>query len=199
MIIYYTDNYTGGRGESHRLLAEALALYTGDRESAGTLVAAMKKGEHGKPYIEGSSCFSISHTGRIWAVLFDECECGLDIQLSRKCDAMAIARRIFADEDVQWLQTLSSQDAEKARKEFFRLWTRRESLVKALGGSVTDSGLPSVLNKTAVLGGREYSIEDAGLPELPIMGEDKLYCAICFDGNSEDRSIEFRCLPLTIK
>ena len=53
MIIYYTDKYNGGRGESHRLLEKAFAVHTGDEERAKTLIGAMKKGEHGKPYIEG--------------------------------------------------------------------------------------------------------------------------------------------------
>ena len=60
MIIYYTDNFTGGREESRRLLEKALAVHTGDEKQAKKLTGALKKGEHGKPYIEGFSCFSIS-------------------------------------------------------------------------------------------------------------------------------------------
>ena len=195
MIIYYTDKYTGGRDESHSLLEEALSVYTGDRDSAGTLTSAMKKGEHGKPFIEGFSCFSISHTGRLWAVLFDECECGLDIQLSRSCNTMAIAHRVFADEDVQWLKTLSSRDEEKARKEFFRIWTRREALVKALGGSVADSDLPSVLNGKVNMNGCDYFLADLDFPKLKESDPDELRCAICIRGSHKVYLPAFHYLP----
>ena len=99
MIIYYTDKFTGSREESHRLLEKALSVHTGDEEQAHRLTGALKRGEHGKPYIDGFSCFSISHTGNIWAVLIADRECGLDIQLGRKCDMSAIAKRWFAPED----------------------------------------------------------------------------------------------------
>ena len=86
MIIYYTDGFESSREESHRLLEKALAAYTGDEKKAKKLIGSLKKGEHGKPYIEGFCCFSISHTGSIWAVLIADRECGLDIQLGRNCD-----------------------------------------------------------------------------------------------------------------
>ena len=158
MIIYYTDKYNGGRGESHRLLEKAFAVHTGDEERAKTLIGAMKKGEHGKPYIEGFCCFSISHTGSIWAVLFAERECGLDIQLSRKCNYMGIAERWFAPEDVA---TITSSD------EFFRIWTRREALVKALGGTVYDADLKAVSGDHLKAGGKEYMISDISIADVP--------------------------------
>ena len=138
MIIYYTDNFAGGREESHRLLGKALAAYTGDEQRAKALTGALKKGEHGKPFIEGFDRFSISHTGSIWAVLIAESECGLDIQTGRKCDIKAIADRWFAPDDALSI-TLAETDQSDA---FFRIWTRREALTKALGGTVYDTGIP---------------------------------------------------------
>ena len=96
MIIYYTDNFAGGREESHRLLGKALAAYTGDEQRAKALTEALKKGEHGKPFIEGFDCFSISHTGSIWAVLIAESECGLDVQTGRKCDRRRLPKHSAA-------------------------------------------------------------------------------------------------------
>lgn len=175
MRIYYTDKYEGGPGESHRLLQQVLALHTGDKELAKTLIGAMKKGEHGKPYIEGFSCFSISHTGNIWAVLIADSEdedCGLDIQLSRKCNYMGIAERWFAPEDVA---TITSSD------EFFRIWTRREALVKALGGTVYDADLKAVSGDHLKAGGKEYMISDISIADVP-----GLYAAICFCRNCNE-------------
>ena len=177
MIIYYTDKYSGGREESHRLLEKALAAHTGDEERAKTLTGALKKGEHGKPYIEGFSCFSISHTGSIWAVLIADCECGLDIQLGRKCNYRAIAERWFAPEDAA--AELFGQHEADAADEFFRIWTRREALTKALGGTVYDPDLPAVLSGHAEINGKCYSIADIKLP-----AESQIYAAVCVEGRS---------------
>jgi hypothetical protein len=175
LIIYYTDNYTGGREESHRLLGKALAAYTGDEQRAKTLIGALKKGEHGKPYIEGFSCFSISHTGGIWAVLFADCsECGLDIQLRKECDFRAIARRWFTTEDAALVSSIDN-DAE-ACDLFFRIWARREALVKAAGGSVAGTDFPAVNGDAAVFRDTEYIIADVGIPGAG------LYAAVCSDG-----------------
>ncbi|MBQ6439802.1 MAG: 4'-phosphopantetheinyl transferase superfamily protein [Mogibacterium sp.] len=188
MIIYYTDKFNGGREESHWLLEKALAVHTGDEQQAKILIGAMKEGEHGKPFIEGFSCFSISHTGNIWAVLIADQECGLDIQLCRKCDMKAIADRWFAPRDAARITELGrrdesgtgmeSSDKENAVDTFFRIWTRREALTKALGGTVYDSGLPGVLSEYTVIDGKRYSFTDMVFPiSKPI------YTAVCVKGS----------------
>ena len=177
MIIYFTDEFAGGRDESRRLLKRALADHTGDEGRAETLIGALKKGEHGKPYIEGFSCFSISHTGGIWAVLVADCECGLDIQQSRKCDTKAIARRWFAPEDAA---KITSCD------DFFRVWTRREALTKALGGTVYDTGMPEVLKGNADIDGKRYIISDIRIPEMP-----EIYAAVCLREKSALSELSF--------
>ncbi len=183
MRIYYTENFTGGREESHRLLKEALCMQTGDEEQAKKLIGTLKKGEHGKPYIEGFCCFSVSHTGSIWAALFADRECGLDIQLSRKCDIMAISERFFAVQDAEIIASEGSPA--KAHDTFFRAWTRREALVKALGTTVYDPELPNVLSGKAEAGGRKYSIADIG-PFVSL----QLYAAICVEGSISDQEPE---------
>jgi phosphopantetheinyl transferase len=176
VIIYFTDKFAGGRNESRSLLKRAIAVHTGDDGQAETLIGALKKGEHGKPYIEGFSCFSISHTGSIWAVLIADPQyenSGLDIQLSRKCNYMAIAERWFAPED---RASISSAD------EFFRIWTRREALVKALGVTVYDADLKAVSGNHLTVDGKEYTISDISIPEVP-----GLYAAICFCKNCNEK------------
>ena len=166
MIIYYTENFRGGRAESRRLLRKSIAEYTGDAKRAEELVSGLQTGENGKPYIEGFDCFSVSHTGGIWAVLIDIRECGLDIQLGRKSDAVAISRRIYAGEDADKIAALHDEDPEKAADMFFRLWARREALTKALGGTVYDTALPAVQAETTGVSAIRWntSAEDWSLP-----------------------------------
>ena len=147
------------------------------------LVNALRTGENGKPYIEGFDFFSVSHTGRIWAVLIDERECGLDIQLAKNCDISSISRRIYAAEDAGRVAALSETDGAKARDEFFRLWTRREALAKAMGGSVYDSYLPEVSSGCVTIDGETYGISGICFPD-----NEELYAAICVKGEAPDLS-----------
>jgi len=173
VIIYYTDKYAGNREESHRLLERAFAVHTGDAGRAKTLIDAMKKGEHGKPFIEGFSCFSISHTGSIWAVLVADRECGLDIQHGRKCNMQAIAERWFAPEDALSI-TAPVTDSPDTYDTFFRIWARREALTKALGGTVYDQDLPPVSGEDVMIDGSRYMIQDIRIPDMP-----EIYAALC--------------------
>ena len=196
MIIYYTGDFAGGRTESRRLLKRAIAEYTGDEKPAEDLVSGIKTGEHGKPYIEGFDSFSVSHTGSIWAVLIDGRECGLDIQLGKKCDIMSISRRMYAPEDAAKLALMSEEDPSKAQDEFFRLWTRREALAKAAGETVYDTDLPSVLPDEAAAYGKSYKLLDISFPAEAVPDGAKLYAAVCVEDNGEDadNSVSFHAI-----
>lgn len=188
MIVYYADGLSGGRAESHRLLERSISEYTGDALKAEELAASIKTTEGGKPYIEGFRHFSISHTGSIWAVLIDGRECGLDIQLAKKCDICAIARRVYHPEETAMVEGLAADSQSAAQDAFFRVWTRREALVKALGLSVFDAVLPKVTGDSVVIDGREFGLSDIRFPGMP-----QLYAAACVEGceASELKDIRF--------
>ena len=76
----------------------------------------------------------------------------------------------------------SDKDSEEV---FFRIWTRREALIKALGLSVASEGLPSVLRDCVQAGDTGYFIRDIRMPEAP-----DLYAAICTD--REGGHLQFR-------
>ena len=175
MIIYYTLSGSGGREDSHKLLEKAIAEYTGDREKAGALVSGIKTGENGKPYIDGFEHFSISHSGKAWAVLFDENECGLDIQYVKDRDVLSLARRWYDPIDADAVVSASEAGEAEGRSEFFRLWTRREALIKAIGSSVADTTLPPVGEDEVIVDGREYVIKTISLAD-----DKELHAAICF-------------------
>jgi hypothetical protein len=174
VTIYYTLSFSGGREESHRLLRDAIAEYTGDREKAEALAGELKTGENGKPFIEGFDHFSISHSGEAWAVLFHETECGLDIQYERKSDVSTLARRWYNPIDAKAVGEAMKISEGSGVKEFFDLWTRREALIKALGSSVCDTSLPPVGGDEVSTGSGEYVIRD-----IVIGGEKELHAAIC--------------------
>ena len=198
MIIYYTHKYKNEKGESHTLLMKAAAGYLAYQshgsksideceDAAASLIRDIRtEGEFGKPYIPGFAPFSISHSMNTWAVLLPDSyvpgnsiPCGLDIQYARSADAAAVAGRFFAAEDAK-LTADAGSDTEDV---FFRIWTRREALVKAIGTSVAESGLPAVSGRTAEYRGAQYRIDDIIIP-----GADRLYAAVCFAvGAPDDR------------
>ena len=188
MIIYYSHKFKEMGVTSHELLQLAIGDYLGDKERAEELVASMKrdtsKDYEGKPYIDGFEKFSISHSDGSWAVLIDERECGLDIQYERSCDFLMIARRFFNSEDaacVGGVYSMGEAAEPEARAEFFRIWTKREALIKALGMSVAYSDFPPVgLYKSAEYDGRRYYVSNIEIPE-----SEDMYAAICLDA-SED-------------
>lgn len=179
MIIYYSHSYNNGKDESRRLLEKAVEKYllTGRAgayaageaaaESARLVSSKQTTGEYGKPYIPGFAPFSVSHSGCTWAVLIADqavvtedfgtaqgrkTSCGLDIQYPRKVDALSVMKRFFAPEDAAHAG------------EFFRMWTRREALIKAAGTSVAGSDVPAVSEDEVRYGGILYRIADISVP-----------------------------------
>lgn len=180
MIIYYTHDFGSNKGESHQLLEEAIARHIGDGVRASELVGSLQtSGEYGKPVIRDFLPFSISHSRSSWAVLIAERECGLDIQYHRRSDAGVIAQRFYAPEDAAVIKKFA-ENGQDPDDEFFRIWARREALVKAAGGSVVATDIPSVLGSEVTLDGELWKIRDITIP-----GCDKLKAAICTMADEE--------------
>ena len=73
----------------------------------------------GKPYIEGGPCFSVSHSGNLFACVVSPDNIGIDIQHKRGVDAVGIARRYFIEEEISRIEADSDW--------FFRIWARKEA------------------------------------------------------------------------
>ena len=78
---------------------------------------------NGKPYIEEGPHFSISHCKAGIAVAVDEHPIGIDIESIRHADAEVIARTMNKVEQQQI----------KTDRDFTRLWTQKEAVVKMQG------------------------------------------------------------------
>ncbi len=79
--------------------------------------------EHGKPYIEGGPFFSISHCKEAIAVALDDQPIGIDIEAIRNVDQDLILRTMNEEEQKQI----------HSNRDFTRLWTQKEAIVKAQG------------------------------------------------------------------
>ena len=98
--------------------------------------------EHGKPFIAGGPCFSISHCKAGIAVAVDGQSVGMDIESIRRADEDLIVRTMNEEER----EIILAESGEERNRLFTRLWTQKEAVVKALGtGILSFEQLQSVL------------------------------------------------------
>ena len=84
-------------------------------------------GPHGKPYLENGPHFSISHSRGMVAVAIGDRNMGLDIEVIRRFHQL-VPQRIMSRTEYQWFCRRG-----ELKRDFFALWTLKESYFKYLG------------------------------------------------------------------
>ena len=122
----------------------------------GAELSAMAFGENGKPYLPGETVhFNLSHAGEWVLCAVSNAPVGCDVELLRRWD-MNVARRFFSAEETALLEA-AQNDAARADL-FFRLWTLKESYIKAVGEGLRlplDSFTVRFVNNAPALAGLE--------------------------------------------
>ena len=185
MILIYMDGFDGKRLTSRRLLKNCIYLYKKNLQKeeeelaeihTEKLFQQLEFGKRGNPYIKKFIPFSVSHTGQFWAVVFDEKNCGLDLQIPQKTREKGIARKFYAEEDAEAVDTDPGI--------FFQLWTRREAFIKAFGGTVFQK-TPSLLfengskSRIVSFGKSFWKIQDLRIP-MPV------YASVCTEISKQE-------------
>lgn len=113
-------------------LRRVLAQLTGVRPEK----IRFRFGEHGKPFLPAGPSFNQSHSAeRIMIGVTAEGRLGIDIEEVREVRYMlAIADKNFGADEAARLH--AAPDHER-RRLFFRLWTRKEAFLKAVGVGLT--------------------------------------------------------------
>jgi 4'-phosphopantetheinyl transferase len=104
------------------------------------------RSEFGKPVLTGSPTahFNLSHSGgRAILAISRDVEVGCDLEQVRPIDHLELARRYFHAAEVVAIE--GTPDVAAQALTFFRIWTLKESFVKALG-----IGLSIALDRFAV-------------------------------------------------
>jgi len=120
--------YAAGRGR----MREIIARYTGTPPQSLRFLT----GSAGKPSLEGAGVpsFNLSHTGGTAALAVSAIgNVGVDIETVRDI-TMDVARRFFSAAEVAALEALLPDQRVAA---FYRCWTRKEAVVKALGDGMS--------------------------------------------------------------
>ncbi len=80
----------------------------------------------GKPFLPNGPCFNLSHSGNKVVLVTDEQETGVDIEAIVPYP-LNVVRKVFTEFEQSWLRFQATDEA------FYRLWTGKEAVMKALG------------------------------------------------------------------
>lgn len=171
------------RHEGARLLSLAASLLLARALSdAGIRSNEIAVTEYGKPYLPRYTDFrfSLSHSGNMALCAVSPEEIGCDIELPRRYDPR-LARRFFHPAEQEWLFSRPEPEQPDA---FFRLWTCKESFVKAIG-----LGLSQPLDSFAVIPGETVRLTqtaDARPWRIRSFREGESFLALCGLAGVED-------------
>lgn len=151
--------------DKQRCLGVAVVLKT----VLGISECDIKYGKYGKPYSDKTSKqFSISHSGEFVVLAISDEEIGVDIQ-ENNIKFTDSVYRLLTNNEKKYLD-------EHTGKEFFKIWSLKESLSKAVGKGLAVSfaqidTAPFLVGKHVDYGGEKYF---AGVVEI-----DNYYITIC--------------------
>lgn len=117
------------------LLAELL-IKKAIIEKMGLRDVTISRNKYGKPYLQGVKDFhfNISHSGHYVVIAVSEGKVGIDIEKKDKVD-YRIAERFFGNKEAR--EILASSEEDERIDAFYRIWTLKESYVKAIGKGLT--------------------------------------------------------------
>lgn len=163
--IWHSMTHSGRRQEylvSRALLRQLLA----ERLQQPATNLQFCNGPHGKPRLHDDGWqFNLSHSGHWLALaLCPQGPLGVDIELGkRRHHPLPLARRFYAQSEYEWLCALPVQKQEIA---FYRLWSRKEAVLKAHGG-----GIAAGLEKVRFIPDEEWRLDNQ-LDEQPYQVQD---------------------------
>ncbi len=103
------------------------------RYALGDSVKSIKIGKNGKPYVEGGEVFfNLSHSKDVVVLVVDDKEVGIDVEQIRPVNKR-VAERCYTKEELDLLYSKSDIC------EFYKLWTAKESIIKAIGSGFSVS------------------------------------------------------------
>lgn len=160
------------------LLRNALIKY-GYGDQALSLI---QFNDHQKPFIEGNVYFNISHSGKYVACAISEgIQLGLDVEQKIFQPNLSDFREIFSPAEWDYLNRV-----EEKTDVFYKLWTRKESIIKANGrGLFIPLHEVDVLSNSICVEGTRWFITDFGL--------DTAYSA-CLATSVEDSPVQLALL-----
>ena len=94
-------------------------------EIHGVDLKTVHTNDDGKPEAEGI-CFNLSHSGNIVICAASKDNVGCDIEKIGSAPKR-VAERFFCEDEIDWIESFANEDK---NREFFRIWTMKESYLK---------------------------------------------------------------------
>lgn len=116
------------RAQEQKTVGEAIVRLAA--RARGVPEGTIVRGERGKPSFAElpALCFNLSHSGEVVAAAFSDRPVGIDVERVLPRDFQTVAARCFSPAEQKKIA-----GSEAPLQEFYRLWTRRESIVKRRG------------------------------------------------------------------
>ncbi|MBK5253705.1 MAG: hypothetical protein JJE03_04525 [Peptostreptococcaceae bacterium] len=179
MKIYFYEGFTGKSSESRSLLLDALSDYSGKEFKDEDIYIKAS----GKPYVKYDEIeFSVSHSKQLWMVAIGKNPVGADIQVFKKCNTESISKKLYSKNEIDYINLWGDFG-------FFKLWSRREALVKSQEKSVFEKMPKLVDNENELLD--EIKISDKTYVIKDIEISDDIACSIC---TLEDEDFEIELM-----
>ena len=102
-------------------------------------------GPKGKPYVKENRWngkpfyYNLSHSGNLVACVISDAEVGIDVQECKDIGFLQMAGKYYAPEEVSFMVQCPQDEC---KREFYRLWTRKEAY-----GKMTGEGVAGYLGK----------------------------------------------------
>ncbi|MGN0733074.1 MAG: 4'-phosphopantetheinyl transferase family protein [Emergencia sp.] len=179
--------------------------------------SVIKTHSKGKPYFSDSPMeFSLSHSDDLWACVYSEAPCGLDVQLKKEINYRRIGERIFSDREMRYLKMaggggvgnagrsitsrddslgVTAPDSVEAAPDgdivdaFYRLWTRTEAFAKCTGDGIFGERPELVGEDGNLLDIVEWKGNKYYFSDVVI--DEGFSCALCQEGSSREFEISF--------
>ena len=126
----YQDRYIAGRA----ILRTLLGRYLGSLPEK----VSLSQTEWGKPILGGDMPFhfNVSHSEDLMLIALSPSPIGIDVEHIRPLDELdMMAKSVFSPEELDLWRRLKP---EAKLESFFRLWTRKEALLKGIGLGITE-------------------------------------------------------------
>lgn len=154
-------------------------------------------GPQGKPHVCGGPSFNISHSGDVVALAFAASgRLGVDVEYRKPLrDLLSLARTTFRSDEFAELVGLPEAERVEA---FFRIWTRKEAMLKALGCGLSELDAIAVSGLKDGEALREISLPGEAVDRWTLRSvelDDEHALAVAWDGEvTEVSNVEFRVL-----
>ncbi len=135
---------------------------------------------YGKPYLKDNESvfFNISHCEGLGVFIIDDAEVGIDAENFRQWNSR-VAKRVFSDREMELLKNSKNKN-----EIFFRLWTLKESFVKAIGVGIS---YPMKTCEFDILDDSITAYGCDGYSFSQIIINDEFVCSVCLKKQMQNK------------